>query len=186
MIEQDDTLKPRDEFSDPRLTKKYADNPFLSSKDPLVREIAEKMDHYFATVTDEQFAKDLDDIGWKEHADMEDKITRSFKDDPDYKEWVKTETEKYIQDADKLSEAVNHSFPNCTVGDIRKAIENLPDDAPVFYQRIEDTYFNDHNWDTYRFPWEYPKEYSKYILAFSAYDQETADGRKVLVINAHY
>ena len=30
-----------------------------------------------------------------------------------------------------------------TAGDIREIIKNLPDDAPIYYQRIEDSYFNE-------------------------------------------
>lgn len=33
-----------------------------------------------------------------------------------------------------------------TVGDIREKIKNMPDDARVYYQRIEDVYFDKHKW----------------------------------------
>jgi hypothetical protein len=34
-----------------------------------------------------------------------------------------------------------------TVKELKEAIENLPDDAIVYYQRIEDVYFEKHNWN---------------------------------------
>lgn len=39
-----------------------------------------------------------------------------------------------------------------TVGQLRKFIEkhNISDDAPILVQRIEDVYFDKHNWPTYR------------------------------------
>jgi len=39
----------------------------------------------------------------------------------------------------------------CTVGDLKKHIEkhNIPDDAPVVVQRVEDVYYDKHGWKTY-------------------------------------
>lgn len=38
-----------------------------------------------------------------------------------------------------------------TVGELKKFIEkhNIPDDAPVVVQRVEDFYFEENNWDVY-------------------------------------
>lgn len=33
-----------------------------------------------------------------------------------------------------------------TVGQLREAIKDLPDTAKVYYERIEDVYFEKHNW----------------------------------------
>lgn len=38
---------------------------------------------------------------------------------------------------------------NMTVGDLRKVIEGLPDDGKVMVQRVEDMYFEQHNWAVY-------------------------------------
>ena len=39
----------------------------------------------------------------------------------------------------------------CTVGDLKKHIEKykIPDDSPVVVQRIEDVYYDKHNWGSY-------------------------------------
>ena len=34
-----------------------------------------------------------------------------------------------------------------TVGDLKRLIKNFPDDAKVYYHRIEDVYFKKHGWD---------------------------------------
>jgi hypothetical protein len=77
-----------------------------------------------------------------------------------------------------------------TVADLRKALEGVPDDAEVRYQRIEDVYFEKNGWDspkvTKRLPWgfeETPDEYSQYIAVFSAYKHPYDN---VFVLNAHY
>ncbi len=33
-----------------------------------------------------------------------------------------------------------------TVGGLKKAIKDLPDETPVYYQRIEDVYFKKYGW----------------------------------------
>lgn len=35
-----------------------------------------------------------------------------------------------------------------TVGALRKALENYPDDSLIVSQRIEDIYYEKHNWET--------------------------------------
>jgi hypothetical protein len=76
-----------------------------------------------------------------------------------------------------------------TVKRLREQIKDLPDDTPVMYQRIEDVYFQEHNWKTVALPWEpwqEGAETSDFIGAFSAYVTEGADGKPVLCIHAHY
>jgi len=86
-----------------------------------------------------------------------------------------------------------------TVKDLRKQLEGLPDDMPVYYQRIEDKFFTCSNWKTKEMLWEIskiPEQYrdrfggeefyrdmTNYIRAFSSYKhcEENA-----FVINAHY
>lgn len=75
-----------------------------------------------------------------------------------------------------------------TVKDMRLALEGVPDDAPVLYQRIEDKFFDTPNngWETVSLIWERDHQYSEYIPAFSSHKHKTADGRDVFVVNAHY
>lgn len=86
-----------------------------------------------------------------------------------------------------------------SVGRLREALKDLPDDMPVMYQRIEDFYFATHNWKTIPIVWErhnprvFPDGdiydgigWSNYIIGFSAYKTETPEGDEVFVINAHY
>jgi hypothetical protein len=75
-----------------------------------------------------------------------------------------------------------------TVGDLKKALENVPDDAEVRYQRIEDFYFKENGWDkcVKALPFgfeETEEEYSQYIEVYSAYKHSDAN---VFVLNAHY
>ncbi len=69
-----------------------------------------------------------------------------------------------------------------TVGDLRKALEGVSDDALVYYQRIEDLLFDEHGWagDMMRFQDDGDSEY---LQAFSAYlHPDSGD----FVLNAHY
>lgn len=43
---------------------------------------------------------------------------------------------------------------NYTIRQLKEAISTLPDDMPVYYGRIEDEYFTDHNWKTEDVDWE--------------------------------
>ena len=80
-----------------------------------------------------------------------------------------------------------------TVGALKKALENVPDDAEVRYQRIEDVYFKKHGWDSIvkKIPWGLmenepdfpPEDYSQYIEVFSAY---LVKKENVFILNAHY
>ena len=79
-----------------------------------------------------------------------------------------------------------------TVGQLRESIKDIPDDTPVYYQRIEDKYFENHGWETDKLVWNYSKAlgyiYSEYIPAFSAYlhSLNFRSNEDVFVINAHY
>ena len=102
-----------------------------------------------------------------------------------------------------------------SVGQLRKNLEGLPDNAPVYYQRIEDMYFEKNHWTTEKFVWEnrfakakdikfvkdnpsehydikekdgkkYLRTFSNYIHAHSAYKVENDDGKMAFVLNAHY
>lgn len=90
---------------------------------------------------------------------------------------------------------------NLTVGKLKEAIKDLPDDMPVAYQRIEDIYFNKHSWTVLAGIWEQRPPYihretkevlhdglmiNDYIGAWDCYPVETHLGIKVFAINAHY
>lgn len=110
---------------------------------------------------------------------------------------------------------IDDPYSGLTVGQLRKNLESLPDNAPVFYQRIEDSYFENNNWKTQKFVWEssfakasdikyvnenpsehydikeindktYLRHFSKYIHAHSAYKVVNDDGKMAFVLNAHY
>lgn len=68
-----------------------------------------------------------------------------------------------------------------TVGELKKALQDVPDEVAISYQRIEDVYFEKHHWKGKRLKFE--DGFSEYIEAFSAYYK----GRqRIFVINAHY
>ena len=102
-----------------------------------------------------------------------------------------------------MSNTKNLSIPNdhyLTVGTLRKSLEGLPNDMPVLYQRIEDTYFRNHGWKSHGLTWERHTRYNhetreiedhddicQYIVAWDAYQVTTPDESEVaFVINAHY
>lgn len=70
-----------------------------------------------------------------------------------------------------------------TVGRLREAIKDLPDDAPVLYERIEDVYFDKHGWKAELKPGEFPEYPSQYIRAFTSVKYKEDDA---LYITAHY
>lgn len=79
--------------------------------------------------------------------------------------------------------------PNLTVGRLREAIKDLPDDAPVYYERIEDVYFEKHGWTTEPRPNpdgpgrdnDFPP--SQFIRAFTTIRYRDCNG---LYITAHF
>lgn len=103
--------------------------------------------------------------------------------------------------------------PNMTVGTLKKLLQQagLPDDTPVYYQRIGDVFFKKHGWSVVRMPWDFERlqegqqvEASRdlrvverngvkclgilddFIPAWSAHVAEDPAGSRALVICAHY
>lgn len=75
----------------------------------------------------------------------------------------------------------------CTVGHLRRVIADLPDDAKVYYERIEDVYFERHGWtpdllvpdDSKHIYPDIPD--NQYIRVFCAYKYDNR-----LCLTAHY
>jgi len=74
------------------------------------------------------------------------------------------------------------SDSNLTVGELKRYIKDLPDDTPVYYQRIEDKYFDIHGWTTESVRWE-GDWYTEGIRAFASYFEKESG---YLMIHAHY
>lgn len=72
-----------------------------------------------------------------------------------------------------------------TAKDLKKSLTNVHDDTKIFYQRIEDTCFNDGGWITQPIHWQ-GGVYDNYVRAFSAHLSKTDAGEEVFIINAHY
>jgi len=68
-----------------------------------------------------------------------------------------------------------------TVKDLKRSLNDIPDDYKIYYQRIEDIYFNKHGWKGKKI--KFYDSFSEYIRAFSAYPKKN---NKILVINGHY
>ena len=66
---------------------------------------------------------------------------------------------------------------NMTVRELKEKLENVPDDAVVYYQRIEDHYFETGGWETTEI------DTSDYVKAFTAKCHEDSNA---FVVNAHY
>lgn len=69
-----------------------------------------------------------------------------------------------------------------TVKDLKKSLQNVPDNYKVYYQRIEDIYFLKYGWKGKKMKFNDPF-FSEYIEAFSSYSKKK---NKCFVINAHY
>ncbi len=73
-----------------------------------------------------------------------------------------------------------------TAGKLREALKDLPDDTPVYIQRIEDVYFETHGWADTNIkiadPWA--GDDSEYTRAFWGGIYLSKDD--VFVIDAHY
>lgn len=67
-------------------------------------------------------------------------------------------------------------------GDLKKALQGVPDDMPVYYQRIEDFYFKDHGWTGKKMKFD-ENTNSEYVNAFSAHVHPAT---RLFIINAHY
>ena len=72
-----------------------------------------------------------------------------------------------------------------TAKELKETLKDLPDDALILYQRIDDIYFDLHKWETESIRWE-ENELCEYRQAFSAYQRVDKKGEKGLIINAHY
>lgn len=57
---------------------------------------------------------------------------------------------------------IYNSYIGLTVGKLKESLEGLPDNMPVFYQRIEDNYFEKNNWKTTKFVWDTHKASPSY------------------------
>lgn len=73
-----------------------------------------------------------------------------------------------------------------TVGQLRQVIQNLPDEAKVYYERIEDVYFNKYGWVSDKLIPVYPDGEAddikdEYLRAWCAFNR---DGD--VCITAHY
>lgn len=102
---------------------------------------------------------------------------------------------------------------NLTVGALLQLLQQagLPDDTPVYYQRIGDSYFKKQGWTVVRMPWDFERlregqdvkesgdlrlmerngirciaYLDDFIPAWSAHVSEDPAGSKALVICAHY
>lgn len=69
-----------------------------------------------------------------------------------------------------------------TVKELKNIIKDLPDDTKVYYQRIEDFYFEGGGWETESMQWEFGKT-TECIRAFAAYYIKENNS---LIIHAHY
>lgn len=70
------------------------------------------------------------------------------------------------------------------VKELKEILNNVPDDAIVSYQRIEDSYFDtpDNGWETREVAWE--KDWPTNVIdAFAAYYDKSTN---TFVIHAHY
>lgn len=72
-----------------------------------------------------------------------------------------------------------------TIGRLKEFIKDLPDDGKIYYQRIEDVYFEKHGWDknVVKKPSEYP-EYTDDFVGVFTYIKYRDD--KDLYLTAHY
>ena len=78
-----------------------------------------------------------------------------------------------------------------TIKELKERIKDLPDDMPVYIQRIEDHYFENNGWSTKEFVFEqWPgrePDMSDYILAWSGNKTWNKDKTEyAFVIEAHY
>ncbi len=78
---------------------------------------------------------------------------------------------------------IDKNFPHLTVKSLKESLEEVPDNTPVAYQRIEDEYFKTFGWKTHELAFDYGDRSSEYIISFSSYWHPDKD---VFVINAHY
>jgi hypothetical protein len=79
-----------------------------------------------------------------------------------------------------------------TAGQLAEVVYGLPADTPIYYQRIEDIYFDKHGWKPdLLVPDDFEpsiREYdNQYVRAFCAFTYKiNGKGKKHLCITAHY
>ena len=76
-----------------------------------------------------------------------------------------------------------------TIKRLKEAIEDLPDDGKIFYERIEDSYFEKHGWssgETYRQKpsCDWPGEFDEFTMVWCHIRYKEKDGN--LYLTAHY
>ncbi len=74
-----------------------------------------------------------------------------------------------------------------TVGELKQILERLPDCTPVFYERLEDKYFERYHWKTVAIRSADPIcGDMQCVPTFTASIGTDEEGRKVLALTAHY
>lgn len=73
-----------------------------------------------------------------------------------------------------------------TVGELRKSIEGLSDDALVLSQRIEDIYFESHNWKVVRKSNDWTSEYLEKGDHFISADEEDYENPETVYSREFY
>ena len=140
--------------------------------------------------------------------------------------FVTAQEDKVLMSSREISHIVDKVFAHANdvcyfhahtlnAGMLKARLESIPDNTPIAYQRIEDVYFTQHNWEEkqlvgdrkkasseliqwardnpsteYRLTEENNQVYLEflngYIPAFDAYVHADDEGKKIFVINAHY
>ena len=76
-----------------------------------------------------------------------------------------------------------------TAGDLKKKLENIPDNAIIAYQRIEDVYFKEYGWSNAEtthnllFDTDPQDDYDEYVEVYSLIYH---DKKNILAFNAHF
>ena len=78
-----------------------------------------------------------------------------------------------------------------TAGELRRRLAYVPDDTPVYYQHIEDTYIWQNGWqplviEDKNNPHEHFRQYDYYHRAFTAFTDYDGDGNRIFSLTAHY
>lgn len=81
---------------------------------------------------------------------------------------------------------IRDSQDGLTVGALRKAIENIPDEMPVFYERIED-HFHERGWSATELKTgDLANDPQHGVEAFSVAVATDPNGKTVLALTAHH
>lgn len=78
-----------------------------------------------------------------------------------------------------------------TAGILRDRLKGVPDDTPVYYQHIEDTYMWKYGWKPLKIKdkensAKYYIEYDYYHRAFCAFTDYDDEGNMIFNLTAHY